>query len=149
MHTCTLVLSVLLYSCHAMNGVLLHAVTFYNYAFFMGLFILLLFKCSKILTLFFSFCSQIRYWVLGLELTKWMSEWQTGKILIRLLIWVCTVSLGHFGRQLVFEIFEYWSLRPGRLPRLIIIQIIKRWIPSTLKQEGPRNLGRSPENDCL
>ena len=34
----------------------------------------------------FSFCSQIKCWFSGLEFTKWLSEYQTGKTLIRLLL---------------------------------------------------------------
>ena len=32
------------------------------------------------------FCSQIKYWHSGLELTKYLSEQQAGKILVRLLL---------------------------------------------------------------
>ena len=35
---------------------------------------------------FFLICSQIRSWVSGLEIMKCLSEWQTGKTLIRLLL---------------------------------------------------------------
>ena len=41
-------------------------------------------KCSKIQTPF-SFCFQIKLWFSGLEITKCLSELQTGKTLIRLL----------------------------------------------------------------
>ena len=34
----------------------------------------------------FSFCSQIKCWCVGLEFTKCLSEYQTGKTLIRLLL---------------------------------------------------------------
>ena len=34
----------------------------------------------------FSFCSEIKHWLFGLELTKCSSEKQTGKTLIRLLL---------------------------------------------------------------
>ena len=34
----------------------------------------------------FSFCSEIKCWLPGLESTKWLSKWQTGKTLIRLLL---------------------------------------------------------------
>ena len=60
----------------------------------------------------FSFCSEIKCWLSGLELTKCSSEKQTGKILIRLLLQKQS-DLGlhclskHFGRQLVFKILGH------------------------------------------
>ena len=42
-------------------------------------------KCIKFRILF-SFCFQIKCWLLGLEFTKHMSDYQTGKTLIRLLL---------------------------------------------------------------
>ena len=42
-------------------------------------------KCSKNLEDFFSFCSHIKCWLSGLEVHKCLSEYQTGKTLIRLL----------------------------------------------------------------
>ena len=42
-------------------------------------------NCSKISKAFL-FCSQIKCWLSGLEYTKYLSELQTGKTLIRLLL---------------------------------------------------------------
>ena len=60
-----------------------------------------------------SFCSQIKYGILGLKFTKSLSEKQTGKTPIRLLLQsskkqssLSPVCLGFFGRQQVFEIFD-------------------------------------------
>ena len=61
-------------------------------------------KVLKFRTLF-TFFSQIKCWLSGLEFYKCVSEQQTGKTLS--LIWVCTVYLGLFSRQLVFKILEH------------------------------------------
>ena len=48
----------------------------------------------------FCFCSQIKCWFSGLEFTTWMSEWQKGTTLIRLLFQKLPVlGLHCFSRQ--------------------------------------------------
>ena len=60
----------------------------------------------------FSFCSQIKYWFRGLELTKCLSEKQAGKTLIRLLLQkqsdlgLCCLSRP-FGQETIVEILEH------------------------------------------
>ena len=64
----------------------------------------------------FSFCSEIKHWLSGLELTKCSSGKQTQKTLIRQLLHR-QPDLGlhclsrHFGRQLVFETLEHLQWR--------------------------------------
>ena len=64
--------------------------------------------------MFFFFCLQIKYWLSVLEVAKCLSEQQTGKTLVRLLhrslIWICAVCLGCFGKQLVLEILEHFTV---------------------------------------
>ena len=75
-------------------------------------------KYSKKLKTFFFFCSQITCWLSGLEVTKFLSELQIGKTLIRLLLKKQSDLGLHclsmmFGRQLLFKILDTIAdLRP-------------------------------------
>ena len=59
----------------------------------------------------FSFCSHIKGWFSGLEFTKCLSDYQTGKILIRLLQSDLGLHcfLGLFDSQLVFKVLEHFG----------------------------------------
>ena len=65
-------------------------------------------KCSKFFNMF-SFCSQIKCWLSGLELTKMLDR------IAGSLIWVCAVCLGLFSKHLV--LFENVILRSFKLSR--------------------------------
>ena len=92
-------------------------------------------KCSK--TLFF-FCSQIKYWLSGLELTRYLSDQQTGEILIS--IWVSPVFLGFSGRQLLFflEHLPECFFFSYSVDNAIIAKSANRW-PLMVDPQGQAN----------